>query len=125
MKKPKLKTDLEKIQDLQDFITQNYETEQGPSSLSSLHRKLRQKGQEVPTLNEGKIILFSKFNKLIYVRPHETELYPHKITTMEGSSFSGKVIERRKKILVIETSYGKMNFPENNLADVEDRFISK
>ena len=125
LKKPKLKTDLEKIQDLQDFITQNYETEQGPSSLGSLHRKLRQKGQEVPTLNEGKIILFPKFNKLIYVRPHETDPYPHKIITMEGSSFNGKIIERRKKNLVIETSYGKMNFPENNLADVEDRFISK
>ena len=123
--KPKSKTDLEKIQDLQDFITQNYEPKQGPSSLKSLHRKLRQKGQEVPTLNEGKIILFTKFNKLIYVRPDETELYPHKITTIEGSSFSGKVIERRKKVLVIETSYGKMNFSEKNLADVEDKFISK
>ena len=123
--KPKLKTELEKIQNLQDFITQNYEPNQGPSSLRLLHRKLRQKGQEVPTLNQGKIILFPKFNKLIYVRSHETDPYPHKITTMEGSSFSGKVIERRKKILVIETSYGKMNFPENNLANVEDMFISK
>ena len=125
LKKPKLKTDLEKIQDLQDFITHNYKPEQGPSSLRSLRKKLRQKGQEVPTLNEGKIILFTKFNKLIYVRPDETDPYPHKIMTMEGSSFNGKIIERRKKILVIETSYGKMNFPENNLADVEDKFISK